>query len=104
MRIAILLSTSCAALALVSGCSVVPAAAWSFDPAQPPSKLAAPPEKVAALTDRVAQLQLERNGVRARIAEERDVWSRQRLYRQLHGIGMELSPAERELAMMAAAR
>jgi hypothetical protein len=104
MRIAVFLSASCAALALVSGCSVVPGAAWTFDPAQPLPKLVAPPEQVAVLTDRVAQLQLERNGVRARIAEERDIWARQRLYRQLHGIGMELSPAERELAMMAAAR
>ena len=102
MRIA--LSVSCAALVLMTGCSVVPREAWTFDPTQPPRKTALAADQVASLTDRVAQLQIERNAVRARIAEERDIWVRQRMYRDLHGIGMELSPLERRLATVAAAR
>jgi hypothetical protein len=102
MRIA--LSLSCAALALVAGCSVVPNAAWTFDPTQPPRKAALPADEATSLTDRAAQLQIERNAVRARIAEERDIWARQRLYGELHSIGMKLSPLERRLAAVAAPR
>ena len=91
-------------LALCSACSVVPPQAWTFDPRYPPPKITLPAAEVAALTDRFAQLQLERNQVRTRIAAERDVWQRQEHYRQLHRIGMELSPLERELSHIAYAR
>jgi hypothetical protein len=94
----------CAVLVLASGCSVVPREAWTFDPTHPEPRAVLPVEEAAALTDRMAQLQLERNTVRTRIAAEPDVWVRQRLYQQLHGIGMELSPLERRLATVTAAR
>jgi uncharacterized lipoprotein YajG len=94
----------CAALALLAGCSVVPPAAWTFDPARPAPKAALSVQELAVLTDRVAQLQLERNGIRTRIAGESNVWERQRLYAQLHSVGMKLSPLERRLAGVAAGR
>lgn len=100
MRVA----ASCAALAWVAGCSVVPPSAWTFDPAAPVSKVALPAPEVAELTDRVAQLQLERNEIRARIAAQRDVWQRQALYAQLHAVGSRLSPLERRLSTVAAGR
>ena len=95
---------SCVALLVLSGCSVVPSEAWTFDPTQPQPKMALPAPELAALTDRVAELQLERNEIRARIAGQPDIWERQRLYVQLHGIGTELSPLERRLATVAAGR
>ena len=100
MRIAV----SCAALALVAGCSVVPHEAWTFDPTHPSPKPALEMAQAVALTERVAALQLQRNEVRSRIAAEPDVRRRLGLYSRLHTIGMELSPLERELASVAAAR
>ena len=99
MRIALVLC--CVALVPLGGCAVVPSDAWTFDPTQPAPKAALPAQQVVPLTERVAQLQLERNSVRARIAQERDIWARQGMYRELHGIGMELSPLERELGAVA---
>lgn len=97
--------TICSAvLALLSGCSIVPASAWNFDPTQPQAKRTIPIEESVALTDRLAQLQIQRNDVRGRIASERDIRARQRLYAQLHSIGSELAPLERELSTVAAAR
>jgi hypothetical protein len=100
MRIAV----SCAALALLAGCSVVPREAWTFDPTHPAPKPALEMAQAVALTERVAALQLQRNEVRSRIAAEPDVWSRLALYSRLHGIGMELSPLERQLSSVASAR
>jgi len=60
---------------------------------------ALPPQQAAAMTQRLAQLQTERNAIRSRIAGERDVRQRLALYEQLHRIGMELSPLERQTAM-----
>ena len=100
MRNAIFLSV----LALCSACSVVPPQAWTFDPRDPPPKITLPAAEVAAMDDRLAELQLERNQIRARIAGERDVWQRQEQYRQLHKVGMELSPLERQIAGIASAR
>ena len=88
----------------LAGCSVVPTAAWTFDPTRPPPKTALTAQELAALTDRVAQLQLQRNEIRSRIASQADVRQRQELYAQLHGIGMELSPLERRLGTVAAGR
>jgi len=92
-----------AALAVLAGCSVVPRDAWTYDPAHPP-KATLPMEDVVAITSRVAELQLQRTQVRDRIAAEPDVWARQSEYHQLHRIGMELSPLERELGNLAQAR
>lgn len=98
MRIALV----CAALAWLAGCSVVPPAAWTFDPARPSQKAALPAQELAALAQRGAQLQLERTEIRVRIAGQSDIRERQRLYGQLHEVGMELSPLERRLAAVAA--
>lgn len=100
MRIA----ASLAVLALVTGCSVVPRQAWTYDPTVPQPKATLPIEVVVALTDRTAQLQIERNELRARIASEPDIWVRQDLYSRLHSVGMELSRSERRLANVASAR
>jgi hypothetical protein len=94
----------CATLSLLAGCSVVPPQAWNFDPAQAQPKVALPIQELAALTDRVAELQLQRNEIRTQIAGQRDVSERQRLYAQLHSVGMQLSPLERRLATVAAGR
>ena len=91
-------------LAALSGCAVVPATAWNFNPLQPQAKRTVPVEEVVALTSRVAQLQIERNDVRARIAAQPDVWQRLDLYEELHGIGSRLSPLERELGTIASSR
>ena len=85
-------------LALLAACSVVPPQAWTFDPTLPPPKATLTTAELAALTDQVAQLQIERNEIRARIATEPHAWKRQDYYAQLHRVGMELSPLERRLA------
>ncbi len=100
MRIAV----SLAALALVAGCSVVPRQAWTFDPTHPLPRATLSVDEATALTDRTAQLQIERNEIRARIASEPDIWVRQDLYSRLHTVGMELSRRERRLATVASAR
>lgn len=82
----------------VAGCAVVPPAAWDFDPARPAPAAALAPQQVAPMTQRLAQLQIERNAIRSRIAAERDVRQRLALYEQLHRVGRELSPLERQLA------
>lgn len=82
----------------IGGCAVVPPAAWDFDPARPAPAAALAPQQVAPMAQRVAQLQIERNAIRSRIAGERDVHQRLALYEQLHRVGMELSPLERQLA------
>lgn len=100
MRIAI----SCVVLALLAACSVVPPQAWTFDPTQPQPKPSLAMADAVALTDRTAQLQLERNAIRAQIANEPDARKRLPLYESLHRVGMALSPLERQLASVAAAR
>lgn len=82
----------------LGGCAVVPPAAWDFDPARPASQVQRPAQELAPMTQRLAQLQIERNAIRTRIAGERDVRQRVALYEQLHRVGMELSPLERQLA------
>lgn len=84
--------------AAVGGCAVVPPAAWDFDPARPAPAAALPPQQVAPMTQRVAQLETERTAIRNRIAAERGVRQRLALYEQLHRVGRELSPLERQLA------
>jgi uncharacterized lipoprotein len=95
-----------AAAALLAGCSTVSAVrdAWNWDPTAPQARPAAPlpPDQVAALTNRLADLQIQRNEIRARISAEPDVRARQRLYEQLHAVGRELSPLERRLTAASA--
>jgi hypothetical protein len=91
-------------LALLGGCAVVPPAAWTFDPTRPQPKPSLEAAEAVALTERIAQLQLQRNEIRARIAAEPDIWNRQDLYSQLHAVGMRLSRQERRLSMYANAR
>ena len=100
MRIAITLT----ALSFLAACSVVPPQAWTFDPTHPQPRPSLEMSEVVSLTDRTAQLQLERNSIRAKIAEEPDARKRLPLYESLHAVGVELSPLERRLANVAAAR
>lgn len=90
-----------AAAALLAGCSSVSSVrdAWTWDLTQPPARSAAvvAPEQAATLTNRMAQLQIQRNEIRSRISAEPDIWARQRLYEELHSVGRELSPLERQL-------
>ena len=97
MRLSLLLATA----AMLAGCSTVSAVrdAWSWDPTAPSPRppTALPAEQVAAQTNRLAELQLQRIQIRDRISAEPDIWARQRLYEQLHTVGRQLSPLEREL-------
>jgi hypothetical protein len=102
MRLPLLL----AATALLAGCSTVSAVrdAWNWDPTAPQARTSAPlpPDQVAALTNRLADLQIQRNEIRAQIGAEQNVWARQRLYEQLHTVGRQLSPLERQLTAASA--
>jgi hypothetical protein len=100
MRIAI----SFCALAMLTACAVVPPNAWTFDPTQPQARASLSTGEAVALTERTAQLQLERNAIRTRIASEPDARNRQALYESLHRNGMALSPLERRLAAAGASR
>jgi hypothetical protein len=88
----------------LGGCSVVPPQAWTFDPTHPQSRPVADPQQAASLTNRIAQLQLELNDIRGRIASEPDPWRRQDLYGRLHAVGGKLSPLQRELDLYASSR
>jgi hypothetical protein len=90
--------------AALGGCSVAPRSAYTFDPTNPQPKPPADAAKVAPLTDRVAQLQIELNEVRMRIAAEKDAFNRLPLYAQEHRIHRRLAPLQRELAQYASAR
>jgi hypothetical protein len=92
------------AMLFLGGCSVVAPQAWTFDPTHPQPRPAADPAQATSLTNRVAQLQLELNDIRARIASEPDVWKRQDLYGRLHSVGRKLSPLQRELDLYASSR
>ena len=92
---------------LLAGCSTLSATrdAWKWDPASSePTRAVQSPEQIAGLTSRVADLQLRRNEIRARVGAEPEIWARQRLYADLHQVGRQLSPLERELASAAPAR
>ena len=99
---------SLAALALVAGCSTVSTVreAWDWDPSamQDRTRVSLSAEQLSALTNRLAELQIQRNGIRSRISAEPDIHVRQRLYEDLHNIGRQLSPRERQLAAVASAR
>jgi hypothetical protein len=88
----------------LSACAVVSPEAWTFDPTQPKGKPVMAMADASGMTDRTAQLQLQRNEIRARIASEPDVWKRLSLYRELHSVGMQLSPLERRIGAYASAR
>lgn len=90
--------------ATMGGCTVAPRGAYSFDPTSPQPKPAADAARVAPLTDRVAQLQLELDAVRTRIAAEKDALARLPLYEHEHRIHRRLAPLQRELAQYASAR
>jgi hypothetical protein len=92
------------ALLALAGCSVVPTRAWTFDATHAQARPPADAAQAAPLTNRIAQLQLELNDIRAHIASEPDAWQRQTLYRQLHSVGRELSPLQRELDLYASSR
>jgi hypothetical protein len=96
MRLPLLLATA----TLLGGCSTVAGVrdAWNWDPTA--AQAAVPvmaPEQAVELTNRLAELQIHRIDVRTRISAEPDIWARQGLYEELHEIGRELSPLERQL-------
>lgn len=94
-----------AAAVLLSGCSTVSAVreAWHWDATAPQTRklMVLPPEQVAALTNRMAELQIQRHNIRSRISAEPDIRARQRLYDDLHAVGRELSPLERQVTAAA---
>ena len=99
---------SLAAVALLAGCSTVSTVheAWDWDPsAMPgPAPVTLSAEQVSALTHRLADLQIRRNAIRSHISAEPDIRVRQRLYQDLHNVGRELSPLERQLPAAAPSR
>lgn len=99
---------SLAALALLAGCSTASAVrdAWTWDPTrmQERTRVILSPEELSALTNRTADLQLQLNGIRSRISSEADMRARQGLYEDLHRVGRQLSPLERQLTAAAPAR
>lgn len=87
-----------AVLGLLAGCSMISAApqAWDWDPATNPRVAAADARaRATAYAGRLADLRVQRQDIRARIAAEPDIRQRQALYAQLHQIGLQLSPLER---------
>ena len=102
------LIVSIAATTLLAGCSTVSAVrdAWTWDPTrmQPGTRVVLAPADSSASTSRLADLQLRRNDVRARISAEPDMRARQRWYEELHQIGRQLSPLERQLTAAAPTR
>lgn len=93
-------------LAALGGCSSMRSVpeAWSWNATDPQARTAVPAEEIAGLNARAAQLQQERNEIRTRISAEPDIWARQRLYKELHGVGVRLSRVERRLSGAIAAR
>jgi hypothetical protein len=96
-----ILFVSSLALCLLAGCAVVPSEAWTFDATHPSRKTALSIGEAVALTNRIAELQLQLNQIRDRIAAQPDIWARQDLYAQLHDVGMQLSALERRVAASA---
>ena len=90
-----------AAALTLAGCSTVSTVrdAWHWDPTatlQMP-RSGSQPAQLSALNERVATLQIERNEIRTRISAEPNIWTRQLLYADLHRVGRQVSPLEREL-------
>lgn len=93
-----------AVLAALCGCSVVPRSAWTYDGTHPLPRAVADPAAVAPLTNSVAQLQIQLDEVRAKIAAQDDTFKRLPLYEQEYSIHRRLAPLQRELAQYASAR
>jgi|GEM_PF-1694225 len=93
-----------ALLAALAGCSsLTPVAeAWHWDATRQPARVSLPAEQVQRLNAEAAQLRQQRNDIRMRIASEPDVWARQRLYADLHRVGLPLSRVERQLSQAVA--
>ena len=93
-----------AAAAALAGCSVAPPQAYRFDPTHPQTAPVADAAKLSPVRDRIAQLQIELDAVRAKIATQDDAFKRLPLYAQEHSIHRRLAPLQRELAQYASAR
>ena len=91
-------------LAALAGCSSLAsvAEAWHWDATRQLAKAPLPTEQVQRLNAEAAQLRQQRNDIRMRIASEPDVWARQRLYADLHRVGLPLSRVERQLTQTVA--
>ena len=91
-------------MAVLAGCSVVPPAAWTYDPTNPQPRPALDQALAVQANQRIADLAIEKNAIRARIAVERDAATRLSLYEDLHRVGRELAPLERRISVYAEAR
>jgi len=91
---------ACAAAIALSGCSTFSSLreAWSWEATRPVGATALPPAEEPELGVRITQLQIQRDGIRSQISAEPDIWARQRLYADLHTVGLELTPLQRRLA------
>jgi hypothetical protein len=78
--------------------------AWHWEATRPAVRASLPAAELAQLTNRIAALSMQRSQIRGRISAEPDIAARQRLYAQLHDVGLQLSPLERQLAAAASAR
>lgn len=96
---------SAVALVAVAGCAAVVAPqAYSFDPTHPQPRPVAEAATLVPLTNRIAQLQLQLDDVRVKIAQQPDSFQRVALYREENGIHRQLDPLQHELAHYASAR
>lgn len=85
-------------LGSLAGCSMLTAVpdAWNWDPASRPVVARTDASANFAPSIRVTDLRMQRQEIRTRIAAEPDIRQRQVLYAQLHAIGGQLSPLERQ--------
>ncbi len=95
---------SAVVLAALAGCAVVPPQAYSFDPTHPQPRPVAGAAVLVPLTNQIAQLQLQLDEVRAKIAQQPDTYARLGLYGEENSIHRRLDPLQHELAQYASAR
>ena len=91
-------------LAALAGCAVVPPQAYGFDPTHPQPKPVADAAVLVPLTNQIAQLQLQLDDVRMKIAQQPDTYGRLALYREENRIHGRLDPLQHQLAQYASAR
>ena len=98
--------TALTALSALSGCSSIDTLrdAWNWDVTQPQPRLVLSGPVLSELRGRIAQMRQERDAIRARVSAEPSLKERQKLYEELHGLGLRMAPLERRLAATVATR